>query len=148
MYVVIFGLSIFVLLTEQADWKCPGVTNYLFNCQGEGGMPYRGAKPSQSDTCSQLLSKINLAASSSSKSIKWRRSFLLAVLIALLVFVLVVTPGKLPSWTQFYITVIIITTIFYFNLNYHDYHKLNIPRDYIAESSALIEEKIRKGECR
>ena len=147
MYLIIFGLVVFVFLTEQADWKCPGVTNFLFNCEGEEGMPYKGSKPHKNDGCNELLAKINIAAAAQGNSIKWRRSFMLAVLITVIVFSLVLTPGKLPIWIQFYIVVIIITSILYFNMNYYDYHKYNIPRNYIKESTGILAQKINSDTC-
>ncbi len=110
-------------------------------------MPYRGSKPILSDRCPQLLKKIEIAANAEKNSIKWRRSFILAAVICLLVYGLVVMPGRLPEWTQMYVAAIIATFVLYFNFNYYSYHRYKKPTKYIEEATALLAEKIAKNQC-
>ena len=148
MYILIFAAFIAVALAESKDWKCGEPYNIFTKCEeNNNGMPYRGSKPSEDDSCDELLGKIDVAANATSNSIKWRRSFFVAVLISLLIFVLVITPSGLPPWPQFYLVVLISFAVMYGNLNYYDYHLYNTPRNYIFESTAMIGEKIENDNC-
>lgn len=141
MYILIFGLTVYVSLAEGKEWKCYDPYNVFSKCEKADGMPYRGSKPNPSDDCSTLLKKINIAAGASSKSIIWRRSLVLSVIIAFVAFILVITPGSLPSWTKFYLVTLIGIVFIYYSLNYYDYHKYNTPREYITESTEMIKKK-------
>jgi Ca2+/Na+ antiporter len=93
------------------------------------------------------VGKIDIAASAEQKSIKWRRSFILSVVICVLVFVLVVMHGNLPYWPYMYAAVIISTFVLYFNFNYYSYHYYNRPTENIKKSTELLFEKISTGQC-
>lgn len=148
MYFLIFVAFIAVARIESKDWNCEGAYNFLSKCQEEGnGAPYKGSNPSEYDSCSILLGKIDIAAKTTSNAVNWRRSFVVAVIISLLIYVLVITPSNLPAWTQFYLVVFISAVIIYYNLSYYDYHMYNTPRNNILESTAMVEEKIERGEC-
>lgn len=138
MYVIILGLALFLASSEHKDWGCEDPYILFEKCKPAEGMSYRGSKPEKDDDCSTLLKKINIAASAPSKSIKWRKSFVVSVIISLLIFGLVVSPGRLPKWTTFYLSVLIGFAVVYFSLNFYDFHKYNTPREYIAEATDMI----------
>jgi hypothetical protein len=147
MYILLFGAVIVVHLIERRDWECTNPYKLLEECHEGNGMPYNGSKPTQTDGCKDLLKKINIAAGAEQKSIKWRRSFILSVIICILVFGLVVMPGNLPYWPYMYAAIIISTFVLYFNFNYYSFHRYNRPTEYIKESIALLFEKISLGQC-
>lgn len=147
MYFLLFGAVIIIYLIEKRDWGCINSHNLWESCYKGDGMPYRGSKPILSDRCPQLLKKIEIAANAEKNSIKWRRSFILAAVICLLVYGLVVMPGRLPEWTQMYVAAIIATFVLYFNFNYYSYHRYKKPTKYIEEATALLAEKIAKNQC-
>ena len=147
MYLLLFGAAVAVYLIEKRDWVCTNSYDLWATCHKGDGMPYRGSKPSPSDSCPTLLKKIDLAANAERNSIKWRRSLILAATICVLVFGLVVMPGRLPEWTQMYVAVLLTTFVLYFNFNYYSYHRYKEPTEYIEESTDLLGEKIARGQC-
>ena len=139
MYLILFILCLVVVWIEKRDWMCKNLfSSPEDECNGDDGMPYRGSKANESDTLPILLEKINVAAGAERKSIKWRRAFILGVVIMTLVFVLIITPGSLPSWTKFYTCVIIAFSLLYFSFNYYSYHRFNTPENHINENVKII----------
>ncbi len=147
MYILIFALLIVVAKIESRDWKCGNAYHIFTECQEAEGMPYKGSKPSEDDSCTKLLGKIDIAAQTTSNAIEWRRSFVVAVIISLIIFVLVITPSGLPPWTQFYLVVLISFSVIYCNLTYYDTHLYSTPRNNIFKSTAMIKGNIKHNNC-
>ena len=145
MYIIIFIFAFYALNKELSVWKCNPIYSKITDCQGTGDIDYRNSKPSQEDNCSELLKKVKTSSSVFIDSNKWRRSFVLSFVIVLLLFVLVITPSKLPDWNLFYASVIIGFTVIYLSFSYYEAHIYNIPQEYVNESIRMIEEKMREN---
>jgi hypothetical protein len=120
MYALIFLAAFFVNYVERKDLWCNGT--YSDDCGEDRGMPFWDTKPNGHDTCSSLISKIKRITSAEERTIKWRRAFILAVGLSFGVWILVATPGCLPPWNKFYLSVIIMFAVLYFFFNYYSYH--------------------------
>ena len=138
MYTILLGITLIVLNIERRDWSCTNAYDLLEECKVGSGTMFYGSKPEEGDEAHTLLKKINIAAGAETNSIKWRRALTLAVSICLVLFLLVITPGNLPQWTQMYICVIIATVILYFSFNYYSFHRFGTPRKYIEESTEML----------
>ena len=138
MYILLFGFTLLVYNIEKRDWTCTNSYDLAEKCKVGDGMPYHGSKPEEGDDHRTLVKKINIAAGAEPNSIKWRRALTLAVSICLVLFLLVITPGNLPQWTQMYICVIIATFILYFSFNYYSYHRFKTPKEYIEKSTEML----------
>lgn len=86
-------------------------------------MPIRDTEPAPSDTCETILQKIDRASRAEKANIKWRQCVYIAIGISLALFLLIVSPGKLPNWPVFYSSVIIIFAIQYTHMNWYSYHR-------------------------
>src|SRR5258706_13237132 len=96
---IMYGLLIlgasFVWYIEKKDIECPTLTSTAVECRDEGGMSFSYTKPKGTDTCQELIKKIEKAAGAEQSSIKWRRSLILSVFVMIVMWILVGTPGKL-----------------------------------------------------
>jgi len=133
MYVFLFGLTLYIWWIERADWMCPSLHSYPSECDGNG-MPYRDSKPEPKDTCQKLIERIHNAAGAERKSIKWRRSLIIAVGSALTLWLLLLTPGSLPKWTKFYLSAGIIFVIVRAQFAWYSYHRFKIPEQNIYKA--------------
>jgi hypothetical protein len=141
-YTILIGLTIYILFVERHDVKCPSFeVNDEKECNLRGGMAFSDTKPSASDECDVLFDKVAKAAGAEQSSIKWRRSLTLAVGIMSLVWFLVITPGGLPNWIDFYLTVILAFIVIMGTFIYYSYHVYKIPEEWIRDSIAIIKEK-------
>lgn len=133
MYLVLLGLVLYVGWIERQDWECPDLHSLWKECDGNG-MPHRNSKPSPKDSCEKLLQRIENAAGAERKSIKWRRAFVIASAAALFLWILLLTPGYLPKWTQFYLSVVIIFVVVRSQFAWYSYHRFKIPEEHIYEA--------------
>ena len=122
MYLILGVFTIFIWYLEDKDNKCPTFHSSSEECENGGGMSFSGTKPNDIDTCKELIEKIYKGAGAEQASIKWRRSFILAVSIMGAMWILIGTPGRLPEWRVFYLSVIIAYCIIFGNFNYYSYH--------------------------
>lgn len=130
MYVVLLSLVIYVAWMERQDWECPTLHSPLEECDGNG-MPHRNSKPQPNDTCYELTQRIRRAAGAERRSIKWRKSLVLAAVIMFFLWILLLTPGGLPRWTQFYLSVIIGFTIIRAHFAWYSFHRFKAPEEHI-----------------
>lgn len=145
MILMIIVAAVFVKYMDNQDWYCPRIFgNPEGVCDWTNGMPYRNSTPEEGDSASQLLDRIESAAGAERKSIKWRKSFFLAVVIAVLVYALVITPGRLPCdrWPEFYTCIIIGFSVLYFHFNWYSYHRFNVPEENINKALDMLREKL------
>lgn len=140
-------LIIIVLLFLRVEWKdiyCPNLNSTEEECKKGGGMAYSYTKPEKSDTCEVLLNKIDKAAGAEQASIKWRRALIIAFVCTTLIFLCVITPGRLPYWPTFLICLIIIFTVVLFGYSYYSYHVFGVAEKWIKDSVAELKEKCIK----
>jgi len=141
MYIIILLGLLLVHRIEQNDWHCHNAYQFWERCRPAEGMPYRGSTPAEQDTTSVLLDKIDNAAGAEDKSIKWRRSFIMAVICSFMIFGLVVTPGSLPMWYTFYLTVFIITGMWYFHFSNYSYHKFKSAEHNVNKATEILRQR-------
>ena len=122
MYLLIFAAAIYVWKVEHIDVHCPNFNSSQEQCESEGGMAFSGSRPTDSDDCQTLIRKIRKGVGAEQRSIKWRRSFLLSVAIMLVASILVITPGRLPDWKTFYLSVLISFAVLFGSYVYYSYH--------------------------
>ena len=142
MYILIFAFTIFAWRTEHIDVHCPSFTSSREECASQGGMSFSGTKPDPSDSCRALMEKIRKAAGAEQRSIKWRRAFLLSVAIMGAVWVLVGTPGSLPDWKPFYISVLLSFAVLFGSYTYYSYHVYGLAEKWVGDA---LDEMERKG---
>ena len=138
MYALLVIALIVVQIIEKRDWSCINSYNFFAGCEHGEAMPYRGARPQPEDTTLDLLDRIDIASEAEQNSIKWRRSFLIGGFISIILFAVIVTPGRLPDWPKMYACVLISTFVLYFHLNYYSYHRYKVPMEYTKEATERI----------
>lgn len=141
IYLFLLVFAIYVWKVENTDIHCPTFHSSTEECSSQGGMAYSNTSPLTSDTCSQILDKMVKAGSAETATIKWRRSFLLAVGIVFALCILVLTPTTLPSWPIFLIAVAITYLIIFMNFEYYDYHVFAEAEKNVKEGARLLKEK-------
>lgn len=139
MYILILVTLIYVSIVERNDKLCDRPL-YPTNCNNVG-MAYRGSTPHENSSCEELLDNIRAGAGAERKSIKWRRSLILGIIICFMAWILVITPARLPLWWKFYLTVLIAFAVLYFSFNNYSYHLFKIPEENIYKATDLLESK-------
>lgn len=140
MYAILLGAVIFVTYLDKKDWECPDPWISKDKCEGVE-MALWNTKPNSDDDIPQLVEKINKASKVEGASVKWRRSLLLSAIIVLLIFILVITPGYLPQWPKFYVSVLIGFAILYFQFSYYSYHRYKDGEENIQDATKILKEK-------
>ena len=110
-YALTFLITIFILHVERKDW------NYHEHTLKSGD-------------CQTLIAEIMHGCTAEERSIKWRRSIFLSVVIAFALWFLVGFTGTrgdgalrcLPPFQYFAMSVVIIFCVLYFQFNYYSYH--------------------------
>ena len=141
MYLLLALATIFVLRVESTDIRCPTFSSSREECENGGGMSFSFTKPADNDTCQRLIEKISKGAGAEQASIKWRRSFLLAVSIMVLMWLLVGTPGNLPDWKVLYLSILIAYVIIFGSFNYYSYHVFGRAETWMRDSIRELQSK-------
>ena len=141
MYALIFAAAIYMWKVEHIDVHCPNFNSTAEQCESEGGMAFSGSRPSDTDDCQTLIRKIRKGAGAEQRSIKWRRSFLLSVAIMLIASLLVLTPGRLPDWKTFYLSVLISFAVIFGSYVYYSYHVYGLAEQWMDKSLDELEQK-------
>lgn len=145
MYTLLFLFTVFIFIVEVRDWKCSNPYHVLQPCRPGEGWCYKNSTPQDGDSQDELLDKIKRASRADKRSVKWRKAFLFSVLIFLFAFPLVLTPGRLPPWFQFYGSTLIAMLILYASSNFHAMH-CDKPRANIDLALSLL--RVQKGPIR
>lgn len=141
MYLLLAAITVFVFLVENKDIKCPTPNSSKEECKEGGGMAFSYTKPEHSDTCHQLISKIEKAAGAEQASIKWRRSLIMAITVMVVMWFLVGTPGGLPDWKILYLSIIVSYVILFANYNYYSYHVYGMAETWAKDAIRDLERK-------
>lgn len=142
MYGLILCIAVYVMWLDRQDWECPDLYSDRSECRPGIGMPIRNTEPNENDTPCEILDKIDRASQAESKNIKWRQALYLAIGLSFAIFLLVVTPGKLPEWHVFYASVVVSFAILYLHYNWYSYHRYSYAEKHIHSNI----DKLRKDE--
>lgn len=122
-YVLIALLALLASWLDRQDWECPDLYSERSECRPGIGMPIRDTEPSPTDTVCDSLKRIKKAAQAERQNVKWRQAMYMAIGLSFLIFLLVATPGSLPEWPTFYISVAVIFAFIYTHMNWYSYHR-------------------------
>jgi len=142
---ILLGLVLYYFAkTELADLTCPEGPNTKDRslCREGNGKSYNGSAAEFKDKTSIMLKKIDIAATATRRDVVWRRSYIIACVSLVLIFMLVLK--RFPSAPEAVLTVLIIMTSTYFTYNFYNYHHTKYPEQNILDSTALLRERIRK----
>jgi len=152
VYIVTLGVLWMAYKSERLDLQCPYPSASKDKCGTFGrGMAYQGTEPNSDDTVPALLDKIEKATYTEELTVKWRKSYILAFLISLFVWLLVVYPisGKLPSAAQWMLMLLIGYLFIYFSHSFYYFHHYYSPICFTRESINMIRNKMNiQRECR
>lgn len=140
-YAVLLIATIYIARIESIDSRCPNFEAGDKECKERGGMAFSDTRPTDMDDCVTLVGKIYKSLGSEIASIKWRRAFVLAVLVMTVMWVLVGTPGTLPEWKTLYLSVIIGFVIILCSFIYYSYHVFGIAEKWAKQSMDKLKEK-------
>jgi hypothetical protein len=141
MYTVLIILAIVVWRIEAKDNKCPTPSSTPQECEDGGGMSFSFTKPLDSDTCQDLIRKIFKGAGAEQASIKWRRSFVISVVVMIAMWLLVGSPGGLPDWKVLYLSVVISYVILFATYNYYSYHVYGMAETWMKDALQKLQQK-------
>lgn len=144
-------LLIFTLYTwfiEHRDIHCPDIYSSKEECQKGGAMCFSYTRPEEGDTKKILIEKIYKASGAERHSIKWRRSVLLSIFIAVAWWLLIGKMckcdlpfyGLLPDWKVFYLSVLISYAILLGNFMYYSTHVFGIADNWIKDCLNILKE--------
>jgi uncharacterized membrane protein len=139
----LLGFSAYKAYTsERLDLYCPGEVNkYCKNLCGDNkGKYYIQGQPKNTDNVNELLNKIKISANATLNTVKWRRSLLLAVVIA--IFISMIILEKFPSGKQLFLMVFLTFIIIYFSFSYYEYHYEKYPVNNIHKSINYIRNQL------
>ena len=112
LYIFIAGIALCMAYFEFRERKrCTYVYSFS-KCQVDPEKSTMFSNPG--DSPSVLLNKMKLLANHESTSVKWRISLLLSIVTSFFLWGLLITPGSLPVFTDFMLSVILIYTVVYF----------------------------------
>jgi hypothetical protein len=141
MYALLLSFTVYIWYIEHRDIHCPSLNSDRKTCDEEGGMAFSGTQPSKNDTCQQLVNKIKRAGTAEQRSVKWRLALLMSVSIMLVMWLLVGTPGTLPDWKTFYLSVFISFGILLGMFIYYSYHIYGTASNWFKQSIRLLQNK-------
>lgn len=156
MYFVIFLFAIHVFRIEYIDVRCPQLDSDWKTCETEGGMCFAHTQPNESDTCDQLLDKLNRASGAEQCTIKWRRSFFLSVAIMSIMWLIVGciqshndggSGFTLPSWGIFYVSVAVSYIILLNTFNYYSYHIFGKAEEWMKKGISMLKQRMKDKTC-
>lgn len=161
--VIVYAAALFLLFmawkAEFLDLHCPYPSASKEECCGDGcGMAYRGSKPDIHDDNHTLLDRINVASRTEERTVKWRRSYMLAWVIFILIWLAVfyreslfknseglASSSGLGGWPPYHTLIIflfITTMVIYYSYSYYEFHHYDAPMRYIRESTQLLRERM------
>lgn len=124
MYVLLLLVLIIVVWVEVTVQMCPnGAFSTCANMGIDNGLLTHGTKAKDSDSCTVILEKTTKVAAANVNSVRWRISFILATIIAALLWLLIFQ--IIPHWIILYLTILIAFLVIYFYFNFSGFHVNN-----------------------
>ena len=141
IYIIVIFLFIRAVKAEKLDMYCPPeVKEFCSDCGDGKGKFYIKNKGDKGDSVSELLTKISSGANYDAKSVKWRRSIILAFIASILICLVVLR--KLPSGFEFFTMMILIFLVIYGSFSYYKFHYDKFPIHNIRQNVEMIREKL------
>lgn len=141
MYLFLAWAVCYIAWWEQRDCVCP---NSPWDddalCGEYNGMYIAGTTATTTDSTADIIEKTIEAAKGESKTIKWRRAFILSAIIMLGVSVFVYQ--RILDWKQYYLMCLISFAILYFSLNFYSYHVNQKATDVVAKNMKLLMDRL------
>lgn len=142
VYIIVAVLLYFVIRAEYLDVYCP--TQCWTDECGEGmGMAYAGSKPEAEDTPRTSLDKILIGAKFDTRTVKWRRCFIISVLITLCIFVLIL--GRLPNGIELALSLIIINLLLNGIFSFYSFHHIQNVSQFVEGNVKNLEEALENA---
>jgi len=140
----ILGIGLYKsFFSEKSDLFCPPeVKKYCKNLCGDNkGKYYIKGQPKNTDSVNELLNKIKISTTCGSNTVKWRRSFLIAIVVCLAISLIILE--KFPDGKLLFLMVFITFIIIYFSFSYYEYHYEKYPMINIDKSVNYIRNKLQ-----
>lgn len=141
-YGLLLGLTVKILLVENKDVTCPTLSSPKEECDARGGMPFSDTHPEPGDSPKILKAKVGKAMKHWSAAVKWRRSFVMSVVIMAGITFFVIH-RNIP-WRKFYIGVLVSYLVIFGYHNYYDFHVANVAEKRGLESLDALYEKMKR----
>lgn len=122
VYVLLFIFVGVIFMTERKDMLCPTLSATDGECDNFGGMSYSGSIPNDGDSCKESFNKLTRLYTLQYRRVKWRFIFLVSFFVSFMLWCLYFTPGYLPRWNQFIITLLLVFVVISGYYMYEDYH--------------------------
>lgn len=141
IYIIIIVIFIRAVKAEKLDMYCPAnVKEFCGECGDGKGKFYIKNKGDENDSVSELLTKISNGASYDFKTVKWRRSIILAIVASILISLVVLQ--TIPSGHTFFMMVVLIFLVFYGSFSYYKFHYDKFPVHNIKQNVEMIRKKL------
>ncbi len=140
IYIILSIITAIVLDVEIREMNCPHPNALDSECGfGKAGL-YVASIPNDNDDIPTLLDKIDIASDVLTRTIYWRRSYILSIIITLALWIMLFR--KMPNGYELLFSILLIMFILYFSCNFYSFHHYGPPKIYIDKSTKLIRKKL------
>jgi hypothetical protein len=148
VYALIIYLLSFAIRSESLDLFCPAGCKEFGRPQcGDGkGKYYRDGRGDKKDKVATLLDKIEHLSEVDGKTVKWRRSFMLAFFIALLISLLVLK--RAPTGPELLLLLFLPFTVIYFGYTFYQQHYYKFVAEFTRENVDIIRGRLKLAKNR
>lgn len=142
LYAILGLITYKAYKAEKLDLYCPPEVKKYCNklCGDNKGKYYIKGQPNKSDNVNELLNKIKISANCESTTVKWRRAFLLSIIIGVLISLVILS--RIPRGIELFLIVFIVFVVIYFSYSYYEYHYNKYPVININKSVNYIRNKL------
>lgn len=137
VYILVCFVLIYIVLKERAMLGCKGL---IEDCDNYSGKPFINTKPLETDSTAELFEKLSKTSAYTKQVVYWRRAYLLAFIIVLVVFW--ITYIRWPSERELVVGMFIVFAVIYFSFNFYQFHLNAIAENRIEEISSLLQKRI------
>lgn len=143
IYVFIIFSIWFAVKSESLDMFCPkGCKTYdTSKCKDGQGKYYVDGRGVKNDRVSELLNKVEHLSEIDKKTVIWRKSFLSAVFITILISVLVL--NHVPSGQEILLMIVLSFIVCYFSHMFYYQHYYRFVSDFTKENIDFIRNKLK-----
>ena len=136
VYIVIGVILYIAVKAEWSDIYCPSQKYNAEEC-GEGcGMAYIGSDYDPNAGLSETLEKIDNASKADQRTVKWRRSLIISVVVVLCIFIFVL--GRLPNGIELFICIVISEFFIWGSFSFYTFHHTDHAKHNINKNTEHI----------